>query len=72
MALAVRYTVIDGVIVHEDRGGVGKNYIPDTLGSTAKLADTSVTDTYEYWPYGELKSHTGSSTTSLHHLAGHH
>ena len=59
------YTAINGVIVHEDRGGVGKNYIPDTLGSTAKLADTSVTDTYEYWSYGELKSHTGSSTTKF-------
>ncbi len=60
------YTVINGVIVHEDRGGVERDYIPDTLGSTVALADaSSFTDTWVYWPYGEVRSHTGTSTTSF-------
>lgn len=58
------YTTLGGVIVHENRGGTQRNYVPDTLGSTAKMTDsTSVTDTFEYWPYGESRSHTGSNVT---------
>src|SRR5262249_37501981 len=58
------YTAIGGVIVHENRGGAERNYRPDTLGSTIALTDgTGATDTWEYWPYGEVRSHTGSSTT---------
>src|ERR1019366_8534591 len=36
-----------------------------TLGSTAMLMDSTgtVTDTYDYWPFGEIRNHTGSSTT---------
>jgi RHS repeat-associated protein len=46
---------------------VERYYAPDTLGSTAMLLDGSgtVTDTYSYWPYGEIRNHTGSSTTPL-------
>lgn len=61
----VNYLTIDGEIVSETRNGVKSDYIPDPLGSTSKLVNTSqtVTDVFEYWPYGELKLHTGGSGT---------
>jgi RHS repeat-associated protein len=54
-----------GRIVAEDRGGTIRQYTPDNLGSTIALIDTAgtVTDTYDYWPYGEERVHTGSSAT---------
>ena len=59
------YTVIDGEIVSENRNGVQSDYIPDSLGSTVALVNSShqITDTYTYWPYGEIRSHVGSSVT---------
>jgi RHS repeat-associated protein len=65
MALSVRYTNIDGRTVKENRGGTKRGYVPDPLGSTKALVDSTgaVTDTWEYWPYGEVESHAGSSTT---------
>jgi RHS repeat-associated protein len=65
MALAVVYTNFNGRLVHENRGGTERGYVPDPLGSTAALVDSTgaVTDTWEYWPYGEVESHSGSSTT---------
>ena len=45
------------------RLGVRKDYVPDPLGSTVALLDNTqaVTDSWEYWPYGETRS--GSSAT---------
>lgn len=65
MSMAVVYTNFGGQIVSENRNGVKRDYIPDTLGNTIALIDESqnVTDTWEYWPYGEVKSHNGPSTT---------
>ena len=59
----VNYTVLEGEVVSEVRGGVRKDYVPDTLGSTVALLDNTQTktDTWEYWPYGEIRS--GSSAT---------
>lgn len=39
--------------------------MPDPLGSTAALLDSSQnqTDTWEYWPYGEVASRTGPNAT---------
>ncbi|HLK16693.1 MAG TPA: hypothetical protein VKT78_17940 [Fimbriimonadaceae bacterium] len=70
MASSVTYTTINGQIVHEVRSGVEAFYVPDPLGNTAALADTSggATDTWTYWPYGETLSHGGSSTTPLAYL----
>src|ERR1019366_7262727 len=67
MALSVTYTTFLGQIVKENRGGTERYYDPDTLGSTAMLMDGTgtVTDTYDYWPYGEIRNHTGSSTTAF-------
>jgi RHS repeat-associated protein len=61
----VNYLTLDGEIVSETRNGVKTDYIPDPLGSTSKLVNTSqtVTDVFEYWPYGELRLHTGGSGT---------
>ena len=63
--MSVVYTTINGMIVHENRGGVESFYAPDTMGSTVALLNSSgvVTDTYSYWPYGEIRSHVGSSQT---------
>lgn len=58
------YTTINGVIVHEDRNGVQRNYRPDTLGNTIALTDaTTTTDTMTYWPYGEIRTRTGTNAT---------
>jgi hypothetical protein len=63
----VQYLTIDGEIVSEIRGGVVSDYVPDPLGSIRNVLNSSgaVTDSYDYWPYGELRQHTGSSQTPL-------
>ena len=63
MPMKVRYTVADGEVVSELRNGVRKDYVPDPLGNTVALLDNTltVTDSWEYWPYGETRS--GSSAT---------
>ncbi|MGC4044724.1 MAG: RHS repeat-associated core domain-containing protein [Armatimonas sp.] len=65
MAMKARYTVIDGEVVSELRGGVKYDYVPDPLGSTIALLDSSQTkiDTFEYWPYGESAVRTGATPT---------
>jgi RHS repeat-associated protein len=61
----VRYTVVDGEVIAEKRGGVRRCYVPDPLGSTVALLDNTQTqtDTFTYWPYGEVKTRTGTTTT---------
>jgi RHS repeat-associated protein len=65
MPMSVAYTTIDGEIVSESRGGVTRAYVPDTNGNTAALLDESgnITDTYSYWPFGEIRNHVGTSQT---------
>src|SRR5258708_7493600 len=65
MAMRVTYTVVDGEMLSENRGGVKRDYVPDPLGSTVALLDNTQTqtDTFTYWPYGEVRTHTGTSTT---------
>ena len=60
-----RYTVFGGEILAENRAGTKRDYVPDSLGSTRALLNSSQTqtDTWDYWPYGEEKSHTGASVT---------
>jgi RHS repeat-associated protein len=67
MAMSVVYTTVAGRVVHENRGGAERFYGQDPLGSTAALYDEAgnKTDEWEYWPYGEVRSHTGSSPTPL-------
>lgn len=67
MPMTVRYTVIDGEVIAEKRNGVRKQYVPDPLGSTVALLDNTQTqtDTFSYWPYGEVTSHAGTTPTPL-------
>ena len=61
----VDYLVVNGILLSETRGGVESDYIADPLGSTAALMSTAgvITDTFTYWPYGQVRSHVGSSVT---------
>lgn len=65
MALAVVFSTVNGQIASENRGGTERDYMPDTLGSVAALLDSTQTktDTWDYWPYGEVAARTGTSTT---------
>jgi RHS repeat-associated protein len=65
MAMKARYTVVDGEVIAEKRGGARKLYVPDPLGSTVALLDNTraQTDTFTYWPYGEERSRTGTTAT---------
>jgi len=61
----VRYTVLDGEIVSENRNGVIRDYVPDPLGSTVALLDNTqtITDTFSYFPSGTVTSRTGTAAT---------
>jgi RHS repeat-associated protein len=61
----VNYLTVDGEILSETRDGVERDYLPDPLGNTVALLDStqSKTDTFTYWPYGETRSHTGTNPT---------
>src|ERR1051326_1221008 len=61
----VRYTTVNGEVIAEKRGGVRKLYVPDPLGSTVALLDNTQaqTDTFSYWPYGEVRTRTGTTAT---------
>ena len=63
--MKARYTVLDGEILAQERSGVKHDYVPDPLGSVIALYDTNQTktDTFSYWPYGDVKSRTGSTPT---------
>ena len=65
MGMTVNYTVINGQVISEDRGGVIRNYISDSSGNTVALTDDTgtITDTFEYWPYGEEQNRTGTTPT---------
>lgn len=61
----VTYTVVDGELLSENRAGTKRDYVPDPLGSTVALLDNTQTktDTWTYWPYGEVKTRTGTNAT---------
>lgn len=65
MPMTVRYTVVDGEVIAEKRNGVRNLYVPDPLGSTVALLDNTQTptDTFTYWPYGEVNTRTGTTAT---------
>ncbi len=70
MPMSVTYTNFCGMVIHENRGGVERDYMPDPLGSTAALLDNTQTktDTWEYWPYGEVSARTGTNPTPLTYI----
>ena len=67
MTLSVVYSNFCGMVVSDTRNGVESDYVYDTLDSTIGLLNSAgtMTDRWEYWPYGEVISHTGSSVTPL-------
>jgi RHS repeat-associated protein len=66
----VRYTTIDGEVIAEKRNGARRLYVPDPLGSTVALLDNTQaqTDTFTYWPYGEVRTRTGTTATPFQFL----
>ena len=70
MAMKARYTVVKGEVVAEKRGGKRNQYVPDPLGSTTALLDgaQTQTDTFQYWPYGEVASRTGMTATPFQYV----
>ena len=67
MAMSVTYGTFAGHVVYENRGGVESTYMRDQLGNTVGLMEMNghQTDSWTYWPFGEVRTHTGSSTTPL-------
>jgi RHS repeat-associated protein len=65
MPMKARYTVLDGEVLAEKRGGVRHELVPDSLGSTVALLDSgqAISDTFAYWPYGEERTRTGTTAT---------
>ncbi len=64
MAMSMRVTNMGGRVIATKRAGVRSYHQHDALGNTIALINDSavVTDTYTYWPYGELRTSTGSTT----------
>ncbi len=67
MAMKVKYTVLDGEIISENRGGTISDYVPDSLGSTRFLLGVgqAITDSWNYYPYGEAVHVTGTNPTPM-------
>jgi RHS repeat-associated protein len=61
----VRYTVVNGRVLGENRNGVKRDYLTDSLGSVMALVDETQTktDTFTYWPFGEERTRTGTTPT---------
>jgi len=66
-ALSVIYSNFCGMVVSETRSGVESDYVSDPLGSTIGLMGVTgtMTDRWEYWPWGEVVSRTGTNATPL-------
>lgn len=62
MAMSAVYTNFGGMLVCEERGGVERQYVSDSLGSLIAEIDENqnVTYTADYWPYGEVRTSTGT------------
>lgn len=60
----VTYTIFSNVLLHESRDAVESDYVPDTIGSTVTtlIAGDKVSE-WTYWPYGEIRTTSGSSET---------
>ncbi|MFO0090709.1 MAG: hypothetical protein ACK538_03080 [Armatimonadota bacterium] len=60
----VNYTTVNGRILHEDRNGVKTLFMPDTLGNvieTRNMDTGAQTSSTTYWPYGEVRTQTGTN-----------
>lgn len=61
----VTYLVVADEILSENRDASKRDYLPDPLGSTVALLNSKQekTDTFDYWPYGEIRMSSGASPT---------
>jgi RHS repeat-associated protein len=59
------YTTFQGEILSDTQAGTVRDYVPDPLGSTVALlaASQSTTDSFSYWPYGEMRMRAGINPT---------
>jgi YD repeat-containing protein len=59
------FVVIDGEVVGEDVGGTLRDFIVDPLGSVVGHLNSSgaITNSFEFWPYGESSGGTRASGT---------
>ena len=66
MPMSVTYATVHGRLVEENRGGVVTEYVPDTLGNVIMTTNESgtVTSTTTYWPFGEVRTQTGTNPSS--------
>ncbi len=66
MAMSARATNIGGMMVAETRNGERRYHCHDAMGNTIALVndDGKVTDSYDYWPNGEVRVITGSSSST--------
>lgn len=62
--------VANGRVLAEKRGGVRRFYSADPLGSTRALYDNTQTktDTFTYFPTGEVASRTGTTPTPFQYV----
>lgn len=67
MTMKVRYTSISGQILAVCRGASRTEFVPDLVGSVIAMVDNtqSVSDTFSYWPYGEIRVRTGDNPSRL-------
>lgn len=65
MAMTARVSRLGGGIIAEKRNGVRQLFRHDPLGSTiAVFSDEGkVTGSYTYWPYGEVRTSSGTAET---------
>jgi RHS repeat-associated protein len=70
MSMNARYTVIDGEVMSELRSGTKRDYVPNPSGSSVALLDgtSTKTDTFEYWPYGEIADRVGNTATPFQYI----
>ncbi len=63
MAMKALVTRVNGEIVAETRNGVRHFHAHDAQGNTIALYDDAgaKTDTYTYWPYGAVRTRTGTT-----------
>ncbi|MBX7136059.1 MAG: hypothetical protein K1X67_25600 [Fimbriimonadaceae bacterium] len=68
--MKARYTVVEGEVIAQKRNGVRHLLVSDAQGSTVALMGSSstITDTFEYWPYGEVRTRTGSTTMPFQYI----
>lgn len=69
-SLTARYNVANGQIITEQRGNQHRFYRSDALGSTVSLYDgkRNKTDSFTYWPYGEIRSSSGVTVTKYKYI----